>query len=81
VLARSENPGEQWLCCIFCERFFQARHLRIDFQNNREGCAFCNCAGFHCAIFPWDAFKEDDDPDWPRSVAELRYGLKLPSNH
>ena len=79
VLARSENPGEHWLWCIFCEHFFQAKHLRIDFQGNREGCAFCNCAGFHCAIFPWDAFKEDDDPAWPRSVAELSHGLKLPS--
>lgn len=79
VLARSENPGEHWLWCIYCERFFQSKHLRIDFQGNRQGCAFCNCAGFHCAIFPWDAFKEDDDPAWPRSVDELRHGLRLPS--
>jgi hypothetical protein len=79
LLARSENPGEKWLWCIYCERFFQAKHLRVDFLGNRQGCAFCECAGFECAIFQWDTFKEDDDPVWPRSVDELRHGLRLPT--
>lgn len=76
-LGRSANRGEEWLWCIFCERFFQAKHLRIDYLGNLQGCAFCGCAGFDCAIFKWDTFREDDDPSWPASVSELEHGLRL----
>jgi hypothetical protein len=79
-LARSETPGDEWLWCIYCERFFQAMHLRVDFLGNRQGCAFCECAGFDCAIFRWDTFREHDDPTWPSSPKELRYGLRLGSD-
>ena len=78
-LGRSAAPGEEWLWCIYCEQFFQAKHLRIDFQGNRQGCAFCECAGFDCAIFRWDTFREANDPAWPRSVGELHHGLRLGS--
>lgn len=77
ILEKSASPDEEWLWCIFCERFFQAKHLRIDYQGNRQGCAFCACAGFDCAIFQWDTFREEDDPTWPCSVSELRHGLRL----
>jgi hypothetical protein len=76
-LGRSANPGEEWLWCIFCERFFQAKHLRIDYLGNLQGCAFCGCAGFNCAIHQWDTFRVDDDPSWPESVSELEHGLRL----
>jgi len=76
TLERSDNPDEEWLWCIFCERFFQAKHLRIDYQENRQGCAFCRCAGFDCAIFRWDTWV-DDSGAWPGSVAQLRHGLRL----
>ena len=78
TLERSDDPGEEWLWCIFCERFFQAKYLRVDYLGNRQGCAWCGCAGFDCAIFRWDTFREEDDPDWPGSVAELHHGLRLP---
>ena len=77
TLAKSAKPHAVWLWCIFCERFFQARYLRIDFQDNREGCAFCDCAGFDCAIFKWDTFRESGDPYWPTSESDLRHGLRL----
>ncbi len=77
VLERSSNPDEEWLGCIFCEAFFQVKHLRIDYLGNRQGCAFCSCAGFDCAIFLWDAWREDDHACWPRLVAELCYGLEI----
>jgi len=73
TLERSENPGEEWLVCIYCDRFFQARDLRIDYLGNRQGCALCECAGFNVAIFQWDTFL-DDDPDWPRSISDLWHG-------
>jgi hypothetical protein len=76
-LGRSANPWEEWLWCIFCERFFQAKHLRIDYLGNLQGCAFCGCAGFDCAIFKWDTFREEDSPLWPTSVSELTCGLRL----
>ena len=72
-LARCDAPDDEWLWCFYCERFFQARHLKVDFQSNREGCAFCNCAGFDVAIFAWDAFASNED--WPKSEAELHHGL------
>jgi hypothetical protein len=81
VLEESSNPDEEWLWCIFCERFFQAKHVRIDYLGNRQGCAFCECAGFDCALFIWDTFREEDDPVWPQSMSELHHGLRLGSVH
>jgi hypothetical protein len=75
VLEQSVNPGEEWLWCLFCEHFFQARYLRMDFLGSRQGCAFCECAGFDCALFMWDTFRKDGDTGWPESTAELRHGL------
>jgi len=77
TLANSARPDDLWLWCIYCERFFQARHVRVDYLGNRQGCAFCECAGFDVALFLWDTFREPDDPDWPASEAHLRHGLKL----
>lgn len=78
VLEESEDPEGEWLWCIFCERFFQARYLRIDYLGNRQGCAYCECAGFDCALFRWDTFLEDGPGSWPDSVSQLHNGMKLP---
>ena len=77
TLAKCETPQDLWLWCIYCERFFQARHLKIDYLGNREGCAFCTCAGFDCAIFKWDTFREPHDSSWPVSESVLSHGLRL----
>ena len=77
VLAESPRPGEVWLWCIFCERFFQAKYVRIDYLRNRQGCAFCDCAGFDCALFKWDTFLVEEDPGWPKSESELSHGMRL----
>ncbi len=79
VLGRSKTPEDEWLWCLFCERFFQADYLRFDYLGNWQGCAFCECAGFQCAIFVWDTFQDDDDL-WPESVSELKHGLQLLSH-
>jgi hypothetical protein len=76
VLEQSKAPEKEWLWCIFCERFFQADFLRFDYLGNWQGCAFCECAGFECAIFVWDTFQGDDDI-WPESISDLRHGLRL----
>lgn len=81
VLQRSSAPEEEWLWCIFCERFFQAKHLRIDYLGNRQGCTFCECAGFDCAIFKWDTFRESENPAWPASAADLKHGMCLQSEN
>ena len=80
LLERSVSPDEEWLWCIFCEKFFQAKYLRIDYVGNRQGCAFCECAGFDCAIFKWDTFREEGDPCWPSSEEQLHHGIRLGSN-
>jgi hypothetical protein len=79
-LQNSSAPDDEWLWCIYCERFFQARHLRIDDQGNRQGCAFCSSAGFDCAIHRWDTFRDESGGEvWPSSVGELSHGLSLRS--
>jgi hypothetical protein len=65
-----------WLFCTYCERFFQAQHLRIDYLGNRQGCAFCDSAGFGVAIFSWDTWRNPNEP-WPASIAELHFGKQL----
>ena len=78
ILDESPEPDDEWLWCIYCERFFQAKHLRVDYLGNPQGCAFCECAGFDCAIFPWDTFKDQSGGEvWPAAVEELAHGLSL----
>ena len=78
TLESSSTPDAEWLWCIYCERFFQAKHLRLDYLGNRQGCAFCECAGFDCAVFEWDAFRDESGGEvWPASVEELAHGLSL----
>jgi hypothetical protein len=67
----STSPDD-WYWCLECNRFFQARSLRMDFQGNREGCAFCDAAGLGVDLWPWDAFRTRG---WPRDTSELRHGL------
>lgn len=69
------DAPDVWLWCIECERFFQAKHLRVDYLGNRQGCAFCRCAGFNVAIHLWDTFAEGS-PHWPKDVKGLSYGMK-----
>ena len=75
----SHVPEDEWLWCMYCGRFFQARHLRTDYAGNCESCSFCRGAGFDVAIFAWDVFA-DRHPKWPQSTSALEHGLmmKLP---
>jgi hypothetical protein len=80
VLPKNLAP-EAWLWCLSCERFFQAKDLRIDFMGNRQGCAFedCGAAGWKMKIFPWDEWNSDGDlAHWPKSDAELKKGQECP---
>lgn len=69
------NGSDTWLWCICCTRFFQERHVRVDGQGSRERCAFCGCAGFGVAIFPWRTFRTRR---WPKHERDLRVGAKSP---
>ena len=73
-----DQAGEQWLWCLHCERFFQAKHLKLDFLGNYGQCPFedCGAAGLDVDIFSWDAWS--DDPEWPTSVEDLSHGLRFP---
>ena len=71
---------DQWLWCLHCERFFQARHLKPDITGGNEGCAFdgCDGAGIDVDIFEWDSWAEQNDlSHWPKSIHELSYGLEV----
>lgn len=68
------NAPELWLWCLYCSRFFQAKHLRVDALGKRQGCAFCRCAGFNVAIHLWNTFG-GGSPRWPKRVEELSHGL------
>jgi hypothetical protein len=73
-----DQAGEQWLWCLHCERFFQAKHLKLDFLGNYGQCPFddCGAAGLDIDIYAWDECH--DDPEWPISVEELSHGLRFP---
>ena len=62
---------EDWLWCLYCNRFFQAKHLAPDGIAN-ESCPHCGAGGIGVAVFPWDHWRGDD---WPRSTDELRFGM------
>jgi len=68
-----------WLWCLHCERFFQARDLRDDNIAN-QACAFedCDGGGIGVDIFPWDGWvaQNPDLKHWPKSVNELKKGMK-----
>lgn len=66
--------ADMWLCCLHCERFFQARHLRSNGFGDRQGCPFCPSAGFDVSILPWNAFGGDD---WP-GEHDLHHGKLMP---
>lgn len=77
-LAGADDPGEVWLWCLHCMRFFQAKHLRPDFLGNRQCCPFrdCNASGLDVEIFYWETWRNWNDPKWPASVADLRHGRR-----
>lgn len=77
LLDAGRAAGEQWLYCIYCERFFQAKHLVIDILGHRQGCPFCRAGGFEVAIHCWDTWKQDD-PRWPSKTEELHHGRAYP---
>lgn len=66
-----------WLWCLHCERFFQVKHLKVDFLGNRQGCPFpdCGAAGFDVDIYAWDDWAKSE-PTWPKSEKALRYGTR-----
>ena len=75
--------GEQWLWCLHCERFFQAKDLRPDVVGGNEGCAFSDCdgAGLSVDIFIWDDWASqhpDELKHWPKSTKDLHKGLLCP---
>ncbi|MBW2732973.1 MAG: hypothetical protein JRH20_11325 [Deltaproteobacteria bacterium] len=65
----------QWLWCLHCGRFFQAKHLELDILGNWQQCPFydCGAAGFDIDIFSWKYGLHE--AEWPRSVRELHFGL------
>ena len=72
---------DQWLWCLHCERFFQAKDLRQDFTGGKQGCAFegCDGAGLHVDIFDWDDWaRQNNLKHWPKSTGDLNKGLKCP---
>ena len=80
TLARAgEQAGEVWLWCLHCERFFQAKDLKLDFLGNWQRCPFddCGAAGLDVDILVWDAYRGIDSR-WPGSEQELRFGLQIP---
>ncbi len=79
-LSSMDNPGEAWLSCLHCYRFFQAKDLRPGFDGRPAVCPFpdCGAAGLDIDIHAWDAFRNNRDPNWPASTDELRHGMKVP---
>lgn len=79
--SRDELHPDQWLWCLHCERFFQAKDLQPDGING-EGCAWfpeCDGAGLGVDIYIWDSWAVQNElKHWPKSVKELDKGRKCP---
>jgi hypothetical protein len=79
LIEQAEQPEEVWLWCLHCERFFQVKHLKIDFLGHRGECPFCGAAGLSVDIHHWDSFGTDN-PRWPSGISELSYGMRSPGD-
>ncbi len=78
---RGKLRPNDWLWCLHCERFFQAKDLRPDVVGGKQGCAFedCDGAGLDVDIYDWDDWAEQNDlKHWPLSTGVLKKGLKCP---
>lgn len=81
MLAEETIDREQWLWCLHCERFFQAKDLRPDDVGGRQACAFedCDGAGLEVDIYTWDDWaRQNELTHWPKSTAELHKGQRCP---
>jgi len=79
TLDRAEKPEECWLMCLHCNRFFQVKHLQVDFLGNRQQCPFLDCgaAGFDVDIHLWDTWRQKGRPGWP-TEDQLVFGMEAP---
>jgi len=76
-----ETNDDDWLWCFHCERFFQAKDLKIDTTcGELQACAFekCDGEGFLIDIFRWDDWPSQNPElkkHWPKSIEELKKGM------
>jgi len=82
---------DDWLWCLHCERFFQAKDIkpqRINIRKNvffTNNCAFddCNGRGIGIDLYPWDSWLSQN-PElkkyWPKSTKELKKGMHCSLN-
>lgn len=76
----SRGPdADHWLSCFICRRFFPLRSVMLD-RSNTPTCPYADCYGygFDFHLFYWDTEREPEDPRWPKSTAELAWGMRLP---
>lgn len=75
----SVPPSDHWLNCVECRRFFHLSAVVEDVAGTPR-CPFPGCcgSGYDFDLVVWDAFREETDPRWPRSTAELYHGLRAP---
>lgn len=73
-------PDDAWLWCLHCERFFQAREYAVKLGKGFGGrCPFCGAAGIGLDVYFWDDWPKQHEEMWgfwPKSVAEISYGMK-----
>lgn len=76
-LATLSDPGEAWLCCHDCDRFFQLKD-GVDEDEVRCPHPGCNGLGLGFRIFLWDGMRVPANPQWPQSSSELSTGQRAP---
>lgn len=76
----SEHP-DQWMWCLHCARFFQAKDLEEDECGGKQACPFCGAAGIGIDVYEWDSWVKgnpnSDWSHWPKSESELSKGLHV----
>jgi len=72
---------DDWLWCQKCERFFQAKDLRVNEQGDADRCPFKDCGGDGVGsdIYRWDSWAKANPEDcehWPKTTRKLSKGMK-----
>jgi len=81
MINEDEIKEDDWLWCLHCQRFFQAKDRCIDSSGFKTMCAFEDCNGSIHDISTWDGWVSQNPElkeHWPKSTDELKKGMVCP---
>ncbi len=77
----SNDSHTEWMWCLYCQRVFLSEDLIEDWHGEQHSCPFCGSSGLDVDIYRWDTWLQRYPrllAHWPRTVALLERGMRLP---